>query len=345
VTGTRFRPRTWAKRPQAVAAIAVVALALAACSQTGSVAPRALATASVMPAGAETVHPTATAPDSSNCTASYPPPATMPTPGQMPAGTWMAHIQERGYLIAGVAQTTDLWAFRNPGTAQLEGFDIDMVEQVNQAIFGPNPPPVVYKIIPNAQRSEAVATGQVDLVAETMTINCARQTKSAADPYPVDFSTVYYDAAEQLLVPANSTITGPADLGRHRVCAVGGADSFGNLVAVPGAQHIVAWSVNNWADCLLMLQQGQVDAIATDNAILFGLQAQDPNTKIVGPEFSPEPYGMAISKAHPEFTSFVNGVLANERADGTWVALYNRDLLPTTKVPESAPTATYKAAS
>jgi len=33
---------------------------------------------------------------------------------------------------------------------------------------------------------------------------------------------------------------------------------------------------------------------------------------------------MAISKAHPDFTSFVNGVLTNERADGTWAAIYNR---------------------
>ena len=36
-----------------------------------------------------------------------------------------------------------------------------------------------------------------------------------------------------------------------------------------------------------MLQQGQVDAISTDNAILLGLHAQDPNTTIVGPPVQP----------------------------------------------------------
>ena len=114
-------------------------------------------------------------------------------------------------------------------------------------------------------------------------------------------------------------------------------------MAVAGAGHIVAWSVNDWADCLVLLQQGQVDAIATDNAILLGLEAQDTTTKVVGPEFSPEPYGMAISQAHPEFTQFVNGVLAGERADGTWVTLYNQDLAPYTKVAQSPPAPTYKA--
>ncbi len=112
--------------------LAVAALALTGCATTDAVTPRAIATPSVRPAGAEMVRTSASPPDPTNCTASYPPPTTMPTPGQMPAGSWMAHIQARGYLIAGVAQTTYLWSFRNPGTAQLEGFDIDMVEQVNR---------------------------------------------------------------------------------------------------------------------------------------------------------------------------------------------------------------------
>ena len=37
---------------------------------------------------------------------------------------------------------------------------------------------------------------------------------------------------------------------------------------------------------------------------------------------------MAISQKHPDFTAFVNGVLAKERTDGTWEALYNADLRP-----------------
>ena len=257
------------------------------CARPTQSPPRAIGTPRSCPQGPRSVHPTATPADPTNCTASYPPPATMPTPGQMPAGTWMAHIKARGHLIAGVAQTTDLWAYRNPGTAQLEGFDIDMIEQVNLAIFGPQPPAVVFKMVPNADRSEAVATGQVDLVAETMTINCARQTKSAADPYPVDFSTVYYERSRAAAGARGLHHRRTGNLGHRRVCAVGGADSFDNLVNEPGDQHIVAWNAPNWADCLLMLQQGQVDAIATDNAILLGLQAPGPKHQDRGARVQP----------------------------------------------------------
>jgi polar amino acid transport system substrate-binding protein len=326
-------------------ALVGIALAAAACGSAPSVSPPSVNSPTVLPADAHIVHPSANRPTDSNCTASYLPPSPMPRPGHMPPGSWMAHIQARGYLVAGVDQNTYLWAYYDPDTGSLQGFDIDMLEQVNQAIFGANPPPIHFQIVSDADRSKAVATGKVDIVAKTMTINCERQTRSSADPYPVDFSTVYYDAAEQLLVPAGSTITGPATLGHKRVCATGGADSLGNLVAQAGAQHVVAWDANNWADCLVMLQQGQVDAISTDNAILFGLHAQDPHTVIVGNEFSQEPYGMAISQKHRDFTAFVNGVLAQERADGTWEALYNSVLYPSTGQPQTPPVATYKGAA
>ena len=83
-------------------------------------------------------------------------------------------------------------------------------------------------------------------------------------------------------------------------------------------------TVPYWTDCLVLLQQGQVAAISTDDSILDGLAAQDPFTKLVGPDLTNEPYGLAISKQHPDFVRFVNAVLAKERADGAWAASYAR---------------------
>ena len=146
-----------------------------------------------------------------------------------------------------------------------------------EAIFGPSyPDHIHYTIVPNADRVQEVQQGKVDIVAETMTINCAREKD-------VDFSTVYYEAGQKILVPNNSTITGPQDLGGKRVCAANGSTSLQNLVAPGMPKHMQLWGVNNETDCLVMLQQGQVDAISTDDAILLGLAAQDPNVKILGP--------------------------------------------------------------
>jgi polar amino acid transport system substrate-binding protein len=290
----------------------------------------------VLPKGAQIVHPSPPAAPC-NATASLRPPAVMPAVGHMPAGSYMAKIQARGYLRVGVDDNTFLWGYRDPVTGSLSGFDIDMLDQISDAIFGSSLPQYIkYVIVPNADRESAVEDGKVDVLAETMTITCARAKK-------VDFSSVYYEAGQQILVPSNSSIAGPQDLGGKRVCAIEDSTSLQNLAAPSMPRHIQLWSVANQTDCLVMLQQGQVDAISTDNAILVGLEAQDPNTKIVGEAFSSEPYGMAISKAHPDFTSFVNGVLANIEIDGTWTQIYDQTLGQYAHAPAPAPPqATYQ---
>jgi polar amino acid transport system substrate-binding protein len=72
----------------------------------------------------------------------------------------------------------------------------------------------------------------------------------------------------------------------------------------------------------VLLQQGDVAAISTDDSILVGLAAQDPWTKLVGPRLTDEPYGLAISKQHPDFVAFVNAVLQQVRTNGQWAASY-----------------------
>jgi polar amino acid transport system substrate-binding protein len=233
-------------------------------------------------------------------------------PPKVTPGSFMAKIRARGYLIAGVDQTTYHFGFLNPLNAKIEGFDIDMVRAVAAAIFG-NPNKVQYKAITDAQRIPDIQSGAVDIVAHTMTINCARLKV-------VDFSTVYYDAGQRVLVEKDSRAAGIGDLGGKKVCATTGSTSIANIAAARPRPIPVA--VPSWTDCLVLLQQGQVAAISTDDSILAGLAAQDPYSRMVGPRFTNEPYGLAISKQHADFVRFVNEVLAKLRGNGQWAASY-----------------------
>jgi polar amino acid transport system substrate-binding protein len=224
----------------------------------------------------------------------------------------MARIRARGYLIAGVDQSTYHFGFLNPLNGQIEGFDIDMVRAVAQAIFG-NPDKVRYKAISDAQRIPDVESGAVDIVAHTMTITCDRLRQ-------VDFSSVYFDAAQRVLVLKDSPAQNLAALKGQKVCATTGSDSV-NVIRAAGA---IAVQVPYWTDCLVLLQQGGVAAISTDDSILDGLAAQDPWTKLVGPRLTDEPYGLAVSRQHPDFVRFVNAVLAQLRTSGRWAASYAR---------------------
>jgi polar amino acid transport system substrate-binding protein len=237
-----------------------------------------------------------------------------PGPPRVTPGSSMAKILARGYLIAGVSQSTYHFGYFNPLDGQTEGFDIDMVRAVAKAIFG-NPDKVEFKAITDNRRIPDIENGSVDIVAHTMTINCDRLKD-------VDFSSVYFEANTRVLVLNDSPATGMASLGGQKVCATTSSTSATLIASYPVTPHPIAVTVPQWTDCLVLLQQGQVAAISTDDSILAGLHAQDPFTKVVGPPFAPQPYGLAISKQHPDFVRFVNAVLAQERADGDWAASY-----------------------
>jgi polar amino acid transport system substrate-binding protein len=100
-------------------------------------------------------------------------------------------------------------------------------------------------------------------------------------------------------------------------------------------------SAPTWTDCLVMLQQGQIDAIGTDYVVLSGLAEQDPNVDVVGPSLGVEPYGVGIKKENEDLVRFVNGVLDEMRNDGTWQRLYDASLRSLGPSP-GPPTARYQ---
>ena len=295
-----------------LSALAVLAL-LAGCSgatPTAAFAPRAAVAQAT---------PSPTAASCGNAVASLRPPPTLPPPGQMPAGSYMQTIQEHGRLVAGVSADTKLFGFLNPFDGQIEGFDIDVLHQVAQAIFG-DPNKIEYRAMTGSERINKIRDGSVDLVGRTFTITCDRRQQ-------IDFSSVYFDAGDKVLVRKDSTARGIQDLGGKKVCTTAGSTAIPHLNAVPTKP--VPYILADFTDCLVAFQEGEVDAIATDDAILAGLAAQDPYAKIIGDRFSDEPYGIGISLEHPEFTRFVNGVLDQMRANGTWAKLYAQWLVPT----------------
>jgi polar amino acid transport system substrate-binding protein len=328
-------------RHRRFAALAVIAglaagLGLAGCaSDTGPVNLANVTRASeVDPAGvtsgpAAVPPPAGPAPNCGDPTASLRPPASMPTPGTMPAGSTMQAIKQRGALIAGVDQNTYLFGYRDPTTNNIQGFDIDMVNYIAYAILGPGFK-VEFKAINSDQRTTALQNHQVDIVVRTFTVNCARRQQVA-------FSTVYFDAQQRLLVERNSTVQTLNDLGGKKVCAATGSDSLTQIQNTPS--HPIPVSVNDWSDCLVMLQQGEVDAVTTDDAILAGMASQDPNTKIVGPSLESEPYAIAMPLGEDDMVRFVNGVLDTVRNNNAWEKSYvswlgNR-LAPTPPPPPS----------
>ena len=228
------------------------------------------------------------------------------------AGPAEEAIRQRGRLIVGLDQSTNLFSFRDPVSGQLQGFDVD--REIARDLVG-DPSKVEFRLLTSPERITALENQTVDIVVNAMTITCARAEQIA-------FSTVYFEASQRLLVPKDSDVQGPADLAGKRVCAQVDTTSLATVSRVAPAATLLA--VQNWDDCLVALQQGQADAASTDNSILAGLAVQDPNLHIVGPSLEPEPYGIGINKAQDDLVRAVNAGLERIRGDGTWRSLYQK---------------------
>ncbi|OZM74721.1 ABC transporter substrate-binding protein [Amycolatopsis antarctica] len=263
--------------------------------------------------------------DDCNATASLAP------SGDVAEGSTMDKIRKRGKLVVGVDQNTFLFGFRNPTNGNLEGFDIDMAREVAKALFG-DANAIQFRAISSQQREQVLKAGEVDMVVRTFTVNCTR-LKS------INFSSVYYVAGQRVLVNEGSPAASLADLGGKPVCAAKGSTSLKNITK--NSAKPVPVSVENWSDCLVMLQQGQVEAVSTDDVILAGMLEQDPTTKIVGGKFTEEPYGIGIPKQNEDMVRYVNSVLETVRNTGPWQASYDRWL--TARLgPASPPPPSYK---
>lgn len=256
--------------------------------------------------------PPSTSPQACDPRASLRPPATLPAPGRMPAGSAMAKIAERGRLRVGIDQNAYLTSYRDPVTGQVVGFEIDLAREIARALLG-NPDAIQWRAITTADRIPVLQRGDVDLVIRTMTATCERMQQVA-------FSTEYLTSAQRLLVNRGSGIKEFADLAGRKVCATRGSTSIVTIMKQPSKPIAVA--TDSTLDCLVMLQQGQVDAVSTVDVLLLGLAAQDPGTEVVGAPVSDEPSGVAMRLDAPELVRFVNGVLDRLRANGSWTAIY-----------------------
>ncbi|HET8684929.1 MAG TPA: glutamate ABC transporter substrate-binding protein [Micromonosporaceae bacterium] len=243
----------------------------------------------------------------------------------------MAKIAERGRVIVGVNQNSYRFGFRDPVSGEIVGFEIGLAREIARAIFG-DPNRVQFTTTNVPDRINFLKEHKVDIVINTFTITCARLQEVA-------FSTEYLTIGPRLLVKRGSKYQSIDDLGGRKVCASKGGAPL--LAVQQAASRPIPVGAENTADCLVMLQQGQVEAVCNDDALLVTLAEQDPTTKIVGPRFSNDPYGIGVPRDQPELVRFVNAVLERLRANGTWATIYGRWLSGQLGPPPAPPEAQY----
>ena len=246
---------------------------------------------------------------------------TLPVPTH-PSGSTMDAIQKKGKLVVGTKFDQPLFGQKNPLNGNIEGFDVEIAKLMAQAIFGGSLEDAAKKVefveTPSRIREATITDGKADIVVATYTINDTRKQV-------VGFAGPYYVAGQDIMVKKdNTTIKSVSDLNGKKVCSVQGSTSIKNVQAqAPQADLSITFDV--YSKCAEALKDGRVEAVTTDNVILYGLVNDDKNSfKLVGNEFTTEPYGIGLKKGDDVFRNFLNDRLEAIYRNGEWAAAWER---------------------
>jgi glutamate transport system substrate-binding protein len=229
-------------------------------------------------------------------------------------------MTQRGRVVIGVKDDQPGLGFKDATTGQYSGFDIEIARLV-AAKLGFGADKIDYKTVPSAAREDAISRGDVDYYVGTYTINDNRKQR-------VSFAGPYFVAGQGLLVRKDDdSITGKDTLQGKKVCSATGSTPIQRVrdqkLTEPG--NIVEFQT--YSQCVDQLVSKQVDAVTTDDAILKGYAAQQPDKlKVVGATFSTEPYGIGLNKDDAALRSKINDILQAAMDDGTWQKIYDATL-------------------
>ena len=231
------------------------------------------------------------------------------------AGTTMARLADAGKITIGTKFDQPGFGFKGL-SEDPEGFDVEIAKIV-AAKLGIEPDQITWTETVSAVREEVIATDKVDMVVATYTINDKRKER-------ITFAGPYYQAGQQIMVKSdNSTITGPESFKANptaKVCSVTGSTPAENIKQYLAAPDQLV-TLPKYEDCEAALRNGTdgVAAVTTDNVILLGFVSEsDGAYKLVGEQFTEEPYGIGIKKGDTAFCEFINTTLKEASDSGDY---------------------------
>ncbi len=204
------------------------------------------------------------------------------------------------------------------------GYAIDLCKLLVDAMSEEVGRTLAIKWVPvtSETRLAAVSSGRVDLECGSTTSNLERQKI-------VSFSPTFFVSGTKLLVRKGSPVKTYRDLAGKRVAVTSGTTNEKTLqdlkqrfridtAIVTGTDHAASFK---------LLADGQVDAFATDDVLLYGLIAQNrvqADYVVVGDFLSYDPYGVMYRKDDPQMKRLVDDTFHQLAEDREIERRYNR---------------------
>jgi glutamate/aspartate transport system substrate-binding protein len=233
-------------------------------------------------------------------------------------------IKETGAIQLGHRETSRPFSFLGKD-GKPTGYSVDVCLQVAAAVqksLKLADLKVTWVPVTPGDRVARLAKGTIDLECGSTTITFGRMEQVA-------FSHMIFVDGGSLLVTVGSGIGGVKDLAGKRVGMIPNTTTDKALAAAMGAASVKAQivSVADHREGLQGLEEGRLDAYASDHILLAGLlaTAKDPaKLRLSGEIFSYEPYGLMMRRGDNAFQAQVNRALSALYRSGAIVPIYER---------------------
>ncbi len=202
--------------------------------------------------------------------------------------------------------------FKEQGSDQLTGFDIDMINAVAKKIGAK----VDFKNVAFDALIPALGTKEIDLAASGMTITKARAQS-------VLFSSPYYESGMAVVVKEDANINDLKGLEGKTIAVQMGTTGADLAKKIQGAQ---LKQFNHSSEALLELHNGGVVAAVLDLPVAQYYVSKHPEDKVKVISFpnTKEYFGFAIAKDNKDLQAQVNKALAEMKKDGELDQIYQK---------------------
>lgn len=232
-------------------------------------------------------------------------PAKNPTP--VADDSWNK-IKEKGYFIVGLDDTFPPMGFREEGTNEIIGFDIDMAKEAAKRMgVEAKFQSVIWDTI-----TEEINGGKIDLIWNGLTITPERQEKLA-------FTKPYLEDKQIIVVQPNSAVKTKKDLAGKKVGLQAGSSAYKAVekdeATFKSIGEIVEFAGND--EALLDLKAGRLDAVVVDEVVgRYYLSKKPGDYSVIADHFGLEEFGVGLRKNDKAFLDELQKALDAMKADG-----------------------------
>lgn len=222
--------------------------------------------------------------------------------------SWL-DIKEKGYFVMGLDDAFPPMGYREQGTDDIIGFDIDLANAVAKEMgVEVKFQPVIWDTI-----IEELNGKNIDLIWNGLTITDVRKKAMA-------FTDPYIEDKQLIVIQPSSDIADKTDLAGKIIGIQAGSSAIEaverDAKTYESIGELVEFGSND--EALLDLTTGRVDAVVVDEVVGRYYKGKKPDDyKIIADHFGTEEFGVGLRLEDKAFLAELQKALKAVKADGT----------------------------